>query len=117
MLLGALAATLAACHTTRVVWSKPGADQAALQGDLQACADQARVALPDVSDNRGAAAAMSTPSVRPESSNYFGGASAPATTDTEQYAARDAARDTVTEALRPQVKCMIAHGWRLTPQP
>lgn len=32
-----LATTLAACHTTRVVWSKPGGDQTALQSDLTAC--------------------------------------------------------------------------------
>ncbi len=33
----ALATALAACHTTRVVWSKQGGDQTALQSDLTAC--------------------------------------------------------------------------------
>ena len=42
----ALTAALAACHTTPVVWSKPGADQAQLESDLHACADQAKAVAP-----------------------------------------------------------------------
>ena len=37
-LLMACATALAACHTTRVVWSKPGGDATALQSDLRDCA-------------------------------------------------------------------------------
>jgi len=55
-LVGALALTLAACHTTRVVWAKPGGDDVALRSDLQDCADRARAASPNYSDSR----AMST---------------------------------------------------------
>ena len=51
-LLAALALTLAACHTTRVVWAKPGADDAALQSDLQQCALQAKAATPTYFDSR-----------------------------------------------------------------
>jgi hypothetical protein len=43
-LFAMFAVTLAACHTTRVVWSKPGADQAELQSDLAACQDEAHAA-------------------------------------------------------------------------
>jgi hypothetical protein len=51
-LLAALALTLAGCHTTRVVWAKPGGGDAALQSDLQGCADQARAAPPGYFNNR-----------------------------------------------------------------
>ena len=44
--LAMLMTTLAACHTTPVVWSKPGADQAQLESDLQACAEQAKAVAP-----------------------------------------------------------------------
>lgn len=37
VVVATLAMMLAACHTTRVVWSKPGANQAELQSDLALC--------------------------------------------------------------------------------
>ncbi|MDE2228434.1 MAG: hypothetical protein KGL11_05260 [Alphaproteobacteria bacterium] len=49
-LVAALAAMLAGCHMTRVVWAKPDADNAALQRDLQDCAFWAEAAAPISSD-------------------------------------------------------------------
>jgi len=108
-LLAALALTLAACHTTRVVWSKPGADQAALQSDWQTCAELARTV--ESSDHVGGPA-MSTATesqIAAQKSAQYAGQS-PA-----QAATRDAAQYAVIAASRPQVSCMTGRGWRLTP--
>lgn len=43
---------LAACHSTPVVWSKPGADQDAFQRDLRTCSEQARATSPNTFDSR-----------------------------------------------------------------
>lgn len=43
-ILMACATALAACHTTRVAWGKPGANAAALQSDLQDCANPTHTA-------------------------------------------------------------------------
>lgn len=53
--VAALAMTLAACHTTRVVWSKPDADQAELQADLAACGKTVHVAAVNEPSTREAA--------------------------------------------------------------
>src|SRR5487761_1826406 len=110
-LLSALALALASCHTTHVVWSNPGADQAALQSDWQTCAELARTV--ESSDHVGGPA-MSTATesqiAAHESAQYGGQSSA-------QAANRDAAQYAVISTSRPQVSCMIGRGWRLTPQP
>jgi hypothetical protein len=46
---------VAACHTTRVVWSKPGGDQAELQSDLAACSHATQAGVVDESSNRAVA--------------------------------------------------------------
>jgi hypothetical protein len=51
-LVPALAVMVAACHTTRVVWSKPGGDQAELQSDLAACGRDTQAGVVDESTNR-----------------------------------------------------------------
>jgi len=47
---------LLACHTTRVVWTKPGADEVALESDLRACAAQSQSSSPNYVDTRQMAA-------------------------------------------------------------
>lgn len=66
--LAALASVMAACHTTRVVWSKPGADQAALQSDLTACHEEALAAAASTAKKGDAAANGDIPaaSTRPD---------------------------------------------------
>lgn len=54
-LVPALAVMVAACHTTRVVWSKPGSDQAELQSDLAACSRDTQAGVVDESSNRAVA--------------------------------------------------------------
>ena len=88
--LATLAAALAACHTTHVVWSKPGADQSALRSDLQACAAQANAGKPLSADIRTMTNAADETS--PGQVNW-------------------------DEASRQQVGCMLSRGWKLTPLP
>jgi hypothetical protein len=48
----ALIGALSGCSARPVVWSKPGASEAALQRDLQQCALQAKAASPTYFDSR-----------------------------------------------------------------
>lgn len=104
-----LASLLAACHTTRVVWAKPGGDNAALQDDMQACNYQPTATAP------GYQAAAVAPSYQPTLTP--GGYQASPTTPAYSGGNTKLATIDVQDAQRLAVSCMIAHGWRLTPLP
>jgi hypothetical protein len=110
--LTALASVLAACHTTQVVWAKPGGDNAALQSDIQTCG------------YRGPAMAQidQPPTIprpylpTPTTSGYPLGTAGSMTSTHADDSVKSATID-VPDTQRSPVNCMIAHGWRLTPLP
>lgn len=100
--LAVLASLLAACHTTRVVWAKPGANAASLRDDTQACEYRPpEAALPNQTAAMPATSAYAASSTTP---GYFGNTTRSVTID-------------VPDTRRSTVTCLIAHGWRLTPLP
>lgn len=113
----ALATLLAGCHTTHVVWAKPGGDIASLHNDLQACNYRPTTPAPGYQ-------AATVPGYQPpqETTTFSTGPTMPAYS-TPGYPTSAYNRDTksatidVQDAQRMSVNCMIAHGWRLTPQP
>jgi len=113
-----LASMLAACHTTRVVWARPGGDNTALQDDMQACsyhpptatAYQPAPAQPAYAPTQAPFGYQPTPAP----SRYSANPMAPA------YSSAGATKSVtidVQDEQRSPVNCMIAHGWRLTPLP
>lgn len=119
----ALALLLGGCHTTRVVWAKPGGDSAALQNDMQACNYYPTTT---VANNQAATLPGYQPSPTPP--DFSTGPMTPAystpTYPPSVYSPTPAySRDTksatidVQDRQRSAVSCMIAHGWRLTPLP
>ncbi|MGH6977630.1 MAG: hypothetical protein ACREED_11440 [Stellaceae bacterium] len=117
--LAAVVALLAACHTTRVVWAKPGGDNASLQDDMQACNYQPPATAPAYQ------AATAAPAYQPlpAPSGYPAGPMTPAHS-TPAYSSSGSSGDAtnsvtidVPDAQRSPASCMIAHGWRLTPLP
>lgn len=52
VMLAVLAGMLVGCGTTRVAWTKPGANDEMLQRDLQQCAIQANSMTPSYFDRR-----------------------------------------------------------------
>lgn len=104
-----LASLLAACHATRVVWAKPGGDTAALQSDMEACGYRS----PTTGTAYQSAPARPTYQPTPAVAGYPANPMAPA------YAADNTRSVTidVPDEQRSPVRCMIAHGWRLTPLP
>lgn len=107
----ALAMLVAGCHTTRVVWAKPGGEAASLQDDMQTCNYH-----PATTAYRPAAAPGYQP--LPAPSGYSAGSMAPAySTPANSADATNSVTIDVPDAQRSPVSCMIAHGWRLTPLP
>lgn len=110
----ALATLLAGCHTTRVVWAKPGGDSGALHDAMQACNYRSPTTAPQGYQ----AAAVPGYQPPPMSTQFSTGPMTPAyptsaySGDTTKSATIDA-----QDAQRLAVSCMIAHGWRLTPLP
>lgn len=112
-----LATLLTGCHTTRVVWGKPGGDDAALQDDMRTCnyvqtttatpSYQTAAGVPGYQSTRAVIGYSATPmpaystSAYPTSA-YPGDATKSVTID-------------VQDSQRSAVRCMIEHGWRLTP--
>ena len=113
----ALATLLAGCHTTRVVWAKPGGNSAALQDDMQACnyhpptatAFQPGPAQPTFQPAQPLFGEQ--PALNP--SAYQANPMAPVySNETTKSVTIN-----VPDEQRSPVNCMIAHGWRLTPLP
>lgn len=114
----ALGSLLAGCHTTRVVWAKPGGDSAALQNDMQACNYR-----PTTTALNNQAATLPGYQPPPTPSGFSTSPMTPAYS-TPTYPASASRGDTANsvtidapDAERSPVRCMIAHGWRLTPLP
>jgi len=116
----ALATLLAGCHTTRVVWAKPGGNSTALQDDMQACHYRPTTNVPGYQ-----AAAVPGYQPPPAPTAFSTGPMTPAySTSTSAYPKPAPSGDTtrsvtidVPDTQRAPVSCMIAHGWRLTPLP
>ena len=107
--LVALASLLAACHTTRVVWAKSGGDTTALQSDMEACGYHS----PATGTAYQPAPALPVYQPAPTASGYPANPMAPAhATGNTKSVTID-----VPDEQRSPVRCMIAHGWRLTPLP
>jgi hypothetical protein len=107
--LVSLVSLTAACHTTRIVWAKPGGDNAQLQTDMQACGYQPSSATQAYQ----AAAAPPVYQTRTMTSGYPTG---PVTPTYANESTKSATID-VQESQRSPVSCMTARGWRLTPLP
>lgn len=112
-----LATLLASCHTTRVVWAKPGGNKATLQDDMQACnynlattAPGYRAAAAPIFQSTPVPTGSPTGAMTPYSNPSY--PSSASSGDTTKSATID-----VRDAQRLAVSCMIAHGWRLTPLP
>lgn len=112
-----LATLLAGCHTTRVVWAKPGGDDAALQDDMRTCNYRPTTTVPDYQ-------AAAVPGYQPpQAPTPFSTGPMTSAYSTPTYPTSAYSRDTksatidVQDAERSPVSCMIAHGWRLTPLP
>jgi len=110
--LAALASVLAACHTTRVVWAKPGGDDAALQSDIQTCGYRGPATTQTYQPPTIPRPYLPTPTA----SGYPLGTAGSMTPVHADDSAKSATID-VPDAQRSPVSCMIAHGWRLTPLP
>lgn len=119
----ALAMLLTGCHTTHVVWAKPGGDSAALQNDMQACnyhptttvASNQAATLPGYQPSQ-APPDFSTGPMTPAYSTPTYPASVYSPTSAYSRDTKSATID-VQDRQRLAVSCMIAHGWRLTPLP
>lgn len=114
-----LATLLAGCHTTRVVWAKPGGDDAALHDDMRTCNYvQTTTATPGYQPPAGARGYQSTQAPIGYSAAPVPAYSTPAY-PTSAYAGDTTKSVTIDVQDRQPltVRCMIAHGWRLTPLP
>lgn len=107
--LAALVSLTAACHTTRVVWAKPGGDSAQLQTDLQACGYRPS----SVTQTHQAPATPPVYQAQTITSGYPTGPMAP----TYANESTKSATIDVQDSQRSLVSCIIARGWRLTPLP
>ncbi|HYL31727.1 MAG TPA: hypothetical protein VEU53_01100 [Stellaceae bacterium] len=105
----ALVSLLSACHTTRVVWAKPGGDSVQLQTDMQACGYQPS----SVSQTYQASGAPPVYQTRTMTSGYPTNPMAP----TYANESTKSATIDVQDSQRSPVHCMIARGWRLMPMP
>lgn len=114
-----LATLLTGCHTTRVVWTKPGGDDAALQDDMRTCNyAQTTTATPGYQPAAGVPAYQSTQAPIGYSAPPVSASSMPTyPTSTYPGSATKSVTIDVQDAQRLAVRCMIAHGWRLTPLP
>lgn len=114
-----LATLLTGCHTTRVVWAKPGGNDTALQDDMRTCSYvQTTTATPSYQAAAGVPGYQSTRAMIGYSAAPMPAYSTSAyPTPAYSADATNSATIDAPDAQRSPVKCMIAHGWRLTPLP